>query len=85
MSREAREYIDAKVKELRSHGLEQVRSQVLEGNAAEQIIKLSQNTTGSLIAMCTHGQSGLKRWVLGSITEKVVQHSQNPVLLIRST
>jgi nucleotide-binding universal stress UspA family protein len=82
MSREAREYIDAKVKELRSQGLEQVRSQVLEGNAAEEIIKLSQNTKGSLIAMCTHGQSGLKRWVLGGVTERVVHYSSSPVLVV---
>jgi nucleotide-binding universal stress UspA family protein len=85
MSRESREYIDAKVKELRSQGLEQVRSQVLEGNAAEEIVKLAQSTKGSLIAMCTHGRSGPKRWVLGSVTEKVVHYSPSPVLVVRGT
>jgi nucleotide-binding universal stress UspA family protein len=85
MSRESREYIDAKVKELRSQGLEQVRSQVLEGNAAEEIIKLARSAKGSLIAMCTHGRSGPKRWVLGSVTEKVVHYSPSPVLVVRGT
>jgi hypothetical protein len=32
--------------------------------------------------MCTHGRSGLKRWVLGSVAEKVVRHSSSPVLII---
>lgn len=84
MSREAREYIDAKVQELRGQGLEQVRSEVLEGKAAEKIIDLARNTTGSLIAMCTHGHSGLKRWALGSVTEKVARHADNPLLIIRA-
>jgi nucleotide-binding universal stress UspA family protein len=84
MSREAREYIDLKVKELRSQGLEQVRSQVLEGKAADEIIKLARNTQDSLIAMCTHGHSGLKRWVLGGVTEKIVHYSSSPVLVVQA-
>lgn len=38
----------------------------------------------ALIAMCTHGQSGVKRWVLGNVTETVVRHSSAPVLVIRA-
>ncbi|HSE85883.1 MAG TPA: universal stress protein, partial [Candidatus Binatia bacterium] len=30
-----------------------------------------------------HGRSGIKRWVLGSVTERVVSHSGDPVLIIR--
>lgn len=84
MSREAREYIDSKVNELRGRGLEKVRGQVMEGKAAEEIIKLAQGTKGSVIAMCTHGRSGLKRWVLGSVTEKVAHHTSTPVLVVRA-
>jgi nucleotide-binding universal stress UspA family protein len=84
MSREAREYIESKVNELRGRGLEKVRGQVMEGKAAEEIIKLARSTKGSMIAMCTHGRSGLKRWVLGSVTEKVVHHAGSPVLVVRA-
>jgi nucleotide-binding universal stress UspA family protein len=35
------------------------------------------------VAMSTHGRSGVGRWLVGSIAEKVVQHSQDPVLLFR--
>jgi nucleotide-binding universal stress UspA family protein len=45
---------------------------------------LAQTTPDNLIAMCTHGRSGVKRWALGSVTEKVVRHSGDPVLVIRA-
>jgi nucleotide-binding universal stress UspA family protein len=34
--------------------------------------------------MCTHGRSGLRRWLLGSVTEKVVRHAQSPILILRA-
>ena len=36
------------------------------------------------LRLCTHGRSGVKRWVLGSVTEKVVRHAGDPVLVIRA-
>ncbi|MGH7793322.1 MAG: universal stress protein [Candidatus Binatia bacterium] len=84
MSLEAREYLDAKVKEIRAQGVERVRSEILEGAAAAQIIDLARNTSGGLIAMCTHGRSGVKRWMLGSVTEKVVHHGASPMLIMRA-
>jgi nucleotide-binding universal stress UspA family protein len=33
--------------------------------------------------MCSHGRSGVKRWVLGSVTETVVRHAIHPVLISR--
>jgi nucleotide-binding universal stress UspA family protein len=83
MSREAREYLDAKIKEIRGRGFERIRSEIVEGPAAEQIIDLAR-TSGGLIAMCTHGRSGVKRWVLGSVTEKIVRHAASPMLIVRA-
>ena len=37
-----------------------------------------------LIAMSTHGRSGISRWALGSVTDKVLQSSQKPILLVRA-
>jgi nucleotide-binding universal stress UspA family protein len=36
-----------------------------------------------LVAMSTHGKSGIGRWAIGSVTERVVRHSSDPVLVIR--
>jgi nucleotide-binding universal stress UspA family protein len=83
MKREAGEYLDAKGKELAGAGVK-VRKEVLIGPAAEEIVKLARDTKGSLIAMCTHGRSGVRRWLLGSVTEKAVNHAESPMLIIRA-
>jgi nucleotide-binding universal stress UspA family protein len=82
--REAISYLDSKVRQLKSEGLVDVFPLASEGEAAETIIELARGAPNSLITMCTHGRSGVKRWVLGSITEKVVRHSGNPVLVVRA-
>ena len=51
---------------------------------AEKILDVCKRQHIELIAMSTHGRSGISRWLLGSVAEKVVRHSQIPVLLYRS-
>lgn len=82
---EATRYLDAKEKELKTLGLSEVVSFTSEGEPAEAIIDAAKRAPNSLIAMCTHGRSGVSRWMLGSVTEKVVRHSGNPVLVLRAT
>ena len=79
---EAKSYLDGKVAALKAKGLERVFSALVEGSAADEIIKYARQRPGALVAMCTHGRSGVRRWVLGSVTEKVVRHSGDPVLVI---
>lgn len=83
LKEEAQSYLDAKVAELQAEGLERVVATALEGDAADEIIELALKTSDNLIAMTTHGRSGLGRWVMGSVAEKIVQHSRDPVLLVR--
>jgi nucleotide-binding universal stress UspA family protein len=82
---EAHAYLEKKAEELRRQGLEKVSFVSPEGYSADEIIALGQQTPDSLIAMCTHGRSGVTRWVLGSVTENVVRHSGDPVLVIRAS
>ena len=77
-------YLEEKVNGLRGEGVEKVSSVLLFGSGADEIIDLARSTPDNLIAMCTHGRSGVKRWVLGSVTEKVVRHSGDPVLVVRA-
>lgn len=76
-------YLEEKEQQLRKAGLD-VSSVAAEGEAAETIIELAAGSPESLITMCTHGHSGIKRWMLGSITEKVVRHADSPVLTVRA-
>lgn len=81
---EATQYLEKKVAEVRKLGVENVSVVAKEGFAADEIIALGRKTPDSLIAMCSHGRTGVKRWVLGSVTENVVRHSGDPVLVMRA-
>jgi nucleotide-binding universal stress UspA family protein len=81
---EAVEYLEKKAAELKRLGAAKVTCVTEEGLAADEIISLGRKTPDSLIAMSSHGRSGVRRWVLGSVTEMVVRHSGDPVLVIRS-
>lgn len=67
---------------LRERGVH-VRSEVILGEAAEEIIEYAQQENFDLIVMCSHGSSGIRRWVFGSVTEKVLRGTALPVLVIR--
>jgi len=81
---EAREYLAAKLEDLKQKGVKNISSVVDLGYGAREIIDLARKTPDNFIAMCTHGRSGIRRWVLGSVTERVVQHSGDPVLVVRA-
>lgn len=60
-----------------------VRWEVLRGDAAKSIVEFARGRQHNIIAMSTHGRSGMRRWVLGSVTDKVVRSSGDPVLVVR--
>lgn len=79
---EAIEYLGKKAAEVKKLGVEKVSYVVKDGFAGDEIIALAQKNQ-ALIAMSSHGRSGVKRWVLGSVAETVVRHAANPVLITR--
>lgn len=83
MRAEISAYISAKTAELSADGLKHSDGIVKEGDPAASIIDLAQATPNSLIAMCSHGRSGVKRWVLGGTADRVIRHSGDPVLVVR--
>lgn len=56
---------------------------VFSGNPAEQILHVAQEEQIDLIVMCSHGYTGLTRWMLGSVAQKVAWHSTVPALILR--
>ena len=78
-------YLNKKAEVMKKLGVDRVSTIAEYGFAADEIISLARKTPDNLIAMCTHGRSGVKRWVLGSVTETVVRHSGDPVLVTRPT
>jgi nucleotide-binding universal stress UspA family protein len=61
-----------------------VDSTVLFGHPAEEILSYAERNNVSLIAMTTHGRSGIRRWALGSVAARVARHSPVPVWLVRT-
>jgi nucleotide-binding universal stress UspA family protein len=81
--KEIGDYLQTKVEELTAAGIQKITSVVAEGRGPEEIIDLARKTSGNIVAMSTHGRSGMGRWVLGSVTDRVVSHCGDPVLIIR--
>jgi len=82
MKEELAVYLDRTVKKFdEKNGL--VRGELRMGNAAEEIIKFSKEANIRLIVMSCHGKSGLREWVFGSVSNKVLHSSKIPLLLVK--
>lgn len=62
----------------------QVITHVADGEAAQIILDAAQAESADLIAMSTHGRSGLARWTLGSVAERVLHGATVPIFLVRA-
>ena len=78
----ARQYTKARETELIEHGL-QASALVIRGHPASRIVDLAREGPLSLVVMSTHGRSGMRRSVLGSVADQTLRCSHRPVLLIR--
>ncbi|MBI5876314.1 MAG: universal stress protein [Chloroflexi bacterium] len=59
--------------------------QAESGDIAEHILNAADSQHADLIVMSTHGLSGVTRWMLGSIADRVLRHATKPLLLVRAT
>ncbi len=70
----------------KTHGelaMERIAVYVATGHPAERIVALADSIDADIIVMGTHGRTGLKRWVLGSVAEEVVRRAPCGVFVIR--
>jgi nucleotide-binding universal stress UspA family protein len=82
---EAEVYLEKKARQLKAEGIDDLCSMVLKGYPAAEIVDAAQELPESLITITTHGRSGAKRWLLGSVTERVIRHAGCPVLIVRAS
>jgi nucleotide-binding universal stress UspA family protein len=82
--KKAMEYLNQTAEAMRSKGVS-VTAKVAVGDASEQIVKVAEEIDANLIAMSTHGRSGLSRWAFGSVTDRVLRREGRiPVAMIRA-
>ncbi len=61
----------------------EVESVILEGSPAQEIIYFAEKNDIDLIVMGTHGKTGIQRFLIGSVAENVVRHSEREVLVVK--
>ncbi len=62
----------------------EVTSELTVGHPAEEILRFIEENKIDLILMASHGRSGIRRWAMGSVADKIMRASTAPVLLVRS-
>jgi nucleotide-binding universal stress UspA family protein len=81
---EAQAYLDRLAAELRDRGV-RVQTAVRRGDPAVEIAAAAEELQADLVAMTTHGRSGLGRLLFGSVAEAVLRSTDLPVLMMRQT
>ena len=81
---EAESYLAGHRTKLEGDGVT-VETLLLTGDPAGIIIDVASQEKVEVIIMSTHGKSGLTRWMLGSVTERVLQHAPCPVFVVQDT
>ena len=76
-------HLDITAEKLQAQGIT-VSTAVVNGHVAEEIVDYSAKNNINLIIISTHGYSGVKRWMLGSVAQKVLYSTGTPVLLVKS-
>jgi nucleotide-binding universal stress UspA family protein len=79
----AQDYLKDLAGALQNNGLS-ITTTVRVGNPADCIATDASAEPDTLVAMTTHGRSGIGRWLLGSITQKVLHTTANPLLMVRA-
>lgn len=80
---ECSEYLESVAQAFRRPGVT-LRKQVMEGDEAAAILEAAEMEQVDLIVMTSHGRSGVKRWMLGSVTERTLHYAPCPVIVIRA-
>ncbi len=79
---EAERYLKTKARELREQGY-RAHAMIAEGDVAWNICQVAEAQEVDLIAMTTHGRTGLERLLLGSVADRVIRTATQPVYLVR--
>ncbi len=60
-----------------------VKTIIKTGDPALEILKISEAEKINLVAMSSHGRSGIAKWILGSVSNKILQAGKKPLLIVR--
>jgi nucleotide-binding universal stress UspA family protein len=78
----AKEYLKKHVTYLKSKGIT-AQAEVAFGDVADSLTEFAEKNNVDLIIIATHGRSGIKRLVLGSVADRILRTSKIPILMIQ--
>jgi nucleotide-binding universal stress UspA family protein len=81
--RRARELLDAEVEKISSLGGTVAQAYLREGGPAQEIVLLAEEIGAGLIVMGSRGFGGIRRALIGNISDSVVRHAHCPVMVVR--
>jgi len=81
MEKESEEYVHNKVAALEKENIK-VTGITKDGPVPDTILNVADETHADIIAMSTHGRTGISRWLMGSVADKIIHHAHIPVMLI---
>lgn len=81
MEKESEEYVHNKVAALEKENIK-VTGITKDGLVPDTILNVADETHADIIAMSTHGRTGISRWLMGSVADKIIHHAHIPVMLI---
>jgi nucleotide-binding universal stress UspA family protein len=79
----ARNVLEAEAEEVRSAGGMVAQAHLREGGVPHEIVALAEDTGVGLIVMGSKGHGGIRRALIGSVSDAVVRHAHCPVLVVR--
>jgi nucleotide-binding universal stress UspA family protein len=80
---EGREVLDAEVQRVRSAGGTVAQSYLMMGEVEREIVHLAESLGAGLIVMGSRGRRGIRRALMGSVSDSVVRHAHCPVMVVR--
>ena len=83
MAREARGTLDEQVRRIRSGHVSEAQAHLRVGGVAEEVVALAEDIGAGLIVMGSRGRGGIRRALMGSVSERVVRHAHCAVMIIR--
>jgi nucleotide-binding universal stress UspA family protein len=84
LDRQAERLLEAEVERMKSSEIEVAEAHLRRGRADEEVIVLAEETGADLIAVGSKGLGGVRRALMGSVSNSVVRHAHCPVMVVRA-
>jgi nucleotide-binding universal stress UspA family protein len=80
---QARSFLDREVEQVKGEGVEVADTHLVRGQPDRELVHIGEEIDAGLIVMGSRGLGGVRRALMGSVSDSVVRHAHCPVLVVR--